>query len=79
MPTVTKRKRTTNSATVNKLVMCRKIILKDGTRTIFNGTYGENDWGAIRAKLVSLYDGQGDKGTFAFSSTKLMATPTAHL
>jgi len=86
MPTATKKRSGSNTGgtavrtpTAVGTVMCRKIMLKEGTRTIFNGTYGENDWPGIFRKITSLYDGLLNKGTFTLSVNQVMARPTAHL
>lgn len=79
MPTATK-KRATNStggtAVKPGLVMCRKVVFKEGTRTIYNGTYAETNWPEITGRLNSLFHGLASGKKITFTAESLMARPT---
>jgi len=85
MPTATK-KRATNSTggtavrgpTTGK-ILCHKVTLKVGSKTIYNGVYPEKDWPEILRQFNSLFMGAQPTNRILFDSTAVMATPTTRL
>jgi len=57
-------------------VLCQKLVVKEGSTVLYNGTYAEGNWAEILRQFNSAFMGLTVGKTITFTSKAVMARPT---
>jgi len=66
---------TATAGTGTGLVPCRKLVLKEGARIIYNDTFAEPSWPEVLRKVNSLFMGLATNEAISFTAKGVMARP----